>query len=124
MVILSNDNLQVVSLDGKTIRQLLNIKDIGLANDGVELRFSPDSKCLAFVGYIGDNDHSLIITYSMETGKVNRLCDENLNDGKYGLLWSHDGKWISYLTYEEVKVRPEGSLWEADFDEVIDKLTK
>ena len=41
---------------------------------------------------------------------------------KYSMYWSPDGKWISYLTEESVKVRPEGILWEADFNEVIEKL--
>lgn len=124
IAIFSNNNLQVISLDGQKIRQLLNIKDIGLANDGIEARFSPDGKYLAFIGNIGDNDHSLIVNYSMETGKVTRLADENLNDFKYGLDWSPDGKWLSYLGYENVKVRSEGSLWEADFKEIKEKLAK
>lgn len=124
IAILSNNNLEIISLDGQKIRHLLNIKDIGLANDGIEVRFSQDAKYLAFIGYIGDNDHSLIVTYSMETGKVTRLADENLNDFKYGLDWSPDGKWLSYLGYENVKVRSEGSLWEASFEEIKEKLAK
>ena len=35
---------------------------------------------------------------------------------------SPDGKWLSYLTYEEFKVRPESTLWEADFEEILEKL--
>ena len=124
IVLLSNNNLQVISLDEQKTKQLLNIKDIGLSNDGINVKLSPDGKYLAFIGYIGDNDHCLIITYSMETGKITRLADENILDNKYGLVWSPDGKWLSYLTYEEVKVRPEGSLWEADFEEIKEKLTK
>jgi Tol biopolymer transport system component len=124
IAIFSNNNLQVISLDGQKIRQLLNIKDIGLANDGISAKFSPDGKYFAFIGYIGDNDHSLIVNYSMETGKVTRLADENLNDFKYGLDWSPDSKWLSYLTEESAKVRPEGTLWEADFDEIKEKIVK
>lgn len=124
LALLSNNKLQVISLDGQKTKQLLNIKDIGLANDGMDAQFSPDGKHLAFIGYIGDNDHCLIITYSMETGKITRLADENLEEIKYGLVWSPDSKWLSYLTYEDVKVRPEGSLWEADFGEFLEKLAK
>jgi Tol biopolymer transport system component/TolA-binding protein len=124
IALLSNKNLQVISLDGQKTKQILNIKDIGLSNDGINVRLSPDGKYLAFTGYIGDNDHSLIVNYSMETGKITRLADENLSDNKYGLVWSPDGKWLSYLTYEEEKVRPEGSLWDADFEEIKEKLTK
>jgi len=124
IALLSNNDLAIISLDGQNTKHLLNIKDIGLANDGIETRFSPDGKYLAFIGYIGDNDHCLIITYSMETGKITRLADENIVDNKYGLVWSPDGKWLSYLTCESVKVRPEGSLWEADFEEIKEKLVK
>jgi len=121
---LSNNDLAVISLDGQRTKHLLNIKDIGLANDGINVQVSPDGNYLAFIGYIGDNDHCLIITYSMETGKITRLADENIVDNKYGLVWSPDGKWLSYLTYEVEKVHPEGSLWEADFNEIIEKITK
>jgi len=124
LVLLSNNNLKIISPDGPKTKHLLNIKDIGLSNDGINIQVSPDGKYLAFIGYLGDNDHCLIITYSMETGKVTRLADENIVDNKYGLVWSPDGKWLSYLTYEEEKVRPEGSLWEADFEEVLEKLAK
>jgi len=43
----------------------------------------------------------------METGKITRLGEENLNDNKYSLSWSPDGKMLSYITYEALKVRPE-----------------
>jgi Tol biopolymer transport system component len=124
IALFSKNNLQVISLDGQKTRQILNIKDIGLANNEISIQVSPDGKSLAFIGYIADNDHSLIITYSMETGKITRLADENLEDGKYLLKWSNDSKWLSFLTYEQVKVRPEGSLWEADFDEIKEKIVK
>jgi WD40 repeat protein len=124
IAIFSNNDLQVISLDGQKTRHLLNIKEIGLANDGIAAKFSPDGKYLAFIGYIGDNDHCLIVTYSMETGKITRLADENIIDNKYGLVWSPDGKWLSYLGYENVKVRSEGSLWEADFNEIVEKISK
>ena len=60
----------------------------------------------------------------METGKITRLTDENLEDFKYGLVWSPDGKWIAYSVDRSVKVRPESTMWEADFNEVIEKLAK
>lgn len=48
--------------------------------------------------------------------------DKNKNN--YGLLWSPDGKWLSYFTHEDEKVRPEGVLWKADLEEVKEKLLK
>ena len=113
--------MQEVTLDGKILQHILNIEDLGLEiTDSPCL--SPDGKHLAFVGY-EDGDKSLIIKYSLESKEIARLGQDNLSDYKYGLVWSPDGKWLSYLTYEEIKVRPEGSLWEADFEEVKQKLT-
>jgi len=39
-----------------------------------------------------------------------------------GVQSSPDGKWISYDSEEEVKTRSEGSIWEADFEEISNKL--
>ncbi len=37
---------------------------------------------------------------------------------------SPDGKWICYCYYEIGKVRPESTMWEADFEEILEKLQK
>jgi len=127
MTILSNNVLQVVSLDGQKIKSFINIKDLGLSDISMP-HFSPDGQHFALIGYfgenLGDNDKTLIILYNMVTAKVTRLAQENLDDFKYSLELSPDGKWISYLTEEFVKVRPEGTLWEADFEEIKEKLTE
>lgn len=125
LTILSNNVLQVVSLDGQKIRSFINIKDLGLSDIDMP-HFSPDGQHFALIGYfgenLGDNDKTLIILYNMETAKITRLAQENLDDFKYSLELSPDGKWISYLTEEFVKVRPEGTLWEASFEEIKEKL--
>ena len=121
IALLSNNELQVVSLDGQKIKQIANIKDLGLDNISSP-QFSHDGKYMAFIGNYGDK--SFIIMYSIETTKITRLAQENLDDFKYSLSWSPDGEWLSYLTEEGVKVRPEGSLWEADFEEIKEKLAK
>ena len=118
----SNGELQIVSLTGTKLQHIANKKDWGLVDNRIEPQYSPDGKYLAFISNNGDN--SFIIIYSFETKQITRLGDDNLEDYKYGLLWSPDGKWLSYLTEEGVKVRPEGVLWEADFEEVKEKLLK
>jgi len=123
IALLSNNELQVVSLEGKKMKHIVNIKDLGLDNID-RPQFSKDGKQLAFIGYFGNNDKSVIIKYSMETAKITRLGQENLDDLKYLLDCSPDGEWLSYLTEEDSKVRPESSLWEADFDEIKEKLAK
>lgn len=120
IILITDHELQLVSLDGKILQHILNLKDLGIdMTDSPCL--SPDGNHFAFVGY-EDGDKSLIIKYSFDSKKITRLAYENPNDTKYGLTWSPDGKWISYHTYEAIKVRPEGSLWEADFEEVKQRL--
>jgi uncharacterized protein (TIGR02145 family) len=41
---------------------------------------------------------------------------------KYGFIWSPDSKWVSYYTYDPKKVRPEGTLWEADLTDFMKKI--
>jgi Tol biopolymer transport system component len=123
IILFSNSELQRISLDGTLLEDLLNIKNLGL--DVVDSPcLSPDGKSLAFVGYESyeSGERSMIIKYSFDSKEITRLATDDPYDYKYSLSWSPDGKWISYLTYEEIKVRPEGYLWEADFEEIIKKL--
>jgi len=120
ITIFTENELQVISLDGKILEHILNFKDRGIDSYDSPC-LSPDGKHFAFVGY-ENGEESLIIMYSFDSKKITRLAYDNLNDYKYGLNWSPDGKWLSYNTYEGVKVRPEGSLWEADFEEIKQKL--
>ncbi len=119
IVILSRDEIQIISLDGKKLKRVAGNQDLGMDQFNAP-RYSPDGKHLALIGY--DDDNSLIFLYSFATAKITRLADDNLNDYKYSLNWSPDGRWISYLTEEDVKVRPEGALWEADFEDIIEKI--
>ena len=122
IILFSDGDLLRISLDGTLLEHILNIKDLGIGICESPC-LSPDGKHLAFIGYeSGDRDRSLIIKYSFNSKKITRLAEDDPYDYKYSLSWSPDGKWISYLTYEEIKVRPEGYFWEADFEEVKEKL--
>ena len=58
----------------------------------------------------------------MAGGKANEIATDD-NSWKYSLDWSPDSKWISYSSDESVKTRPEGTMWEADFEEILEKLS-
>ena len=120
ITIISNNKLILVSLDGEKIKSIDIPKESGTERSS-DLQYSPDGKHLAFI-INKEDESSYIITYSFEDDGFTRLAFEVLDDCKYGLSWSPDGKWLSYLTYEEEKVRSEGTLWEADFEEVKEKL--
>ena len=83
--------------------------------------WSPNGKHLAFIGYKKEVEKPLVFTIPSVGGKVTELAPDD-NSYKYLLRWSPDGKWISYISEETVKVRPEGTMWEADFEEVVEKL--
>ena len=38
--------------------------------------------------------------------------------------WSPDGKWISYNSDGMVKTRTEGTMWDADFQEIVKKASR
>lgn len=122
LALISKDELKIVSLNGDTENHFARLSDLEL-DDTSAPRYSPDGKQLAFIGYYEGNDKSVICVHTIESGQTIKIADENVDDFKYELRWSPDGKWISYLTEEGIKVRPEGALWEADFNEVIEKLT-
>ncbi len=57
-----------------------------------------------------------------EGGKVMGLA---VDEGTYdGISWSPDGKWISYDCAGSVKMRPEATMWAADFEEIVKKASR
>jgi len=112
--------IYVMSIDGSNINQVFDQSDHGLI-DLSSAQWSPDGKKLAFLGSDKETEETHLFMIPSDGGKIKMLAPED-NSYKYSLRWSPDGKWLSYLTEESVKVRPEGTMWEADFEEVIDKL--
>ena len=120
IVLLSGNALNVVSNDGTLLKNITDINEQELTVIS-DLQYSPDEKYLGFIGYNKDED-AIVYLYDFEENKFSELAFDVVNDYKYALRWSPDGKWLSYLTYEQEKVRPEGVLWEADFEEVKAKI--
>jgi Tol biopolymer transport system component/tetratricopeptide (TPR) repeat protein len=118
--VLLEDNISIVDLDGQIKRQIIELKELDL-DDTSSPRWSSDGQHLAFIGYKRGVEKSCLFKIPAKGGTVTELVPED-NSFKYSMHWSPDGKWISYLTEEAVKVRPEGILWEADFEEVYEKL--
>ncbi|RLD88092.1 MAG: hypothetical protein DRJ29_17585 [Bacteroidetes bacterium] len=119
VAILSNGEISVISLTGEKLRHIVALKDLGL-DDSSSPKYSPDGKQIAFFGNSGTK--SIIYLYSLEDEKFTRLAEENPDTPKYALEWSPDGKWLSYQTSEEEKIRPESTMWEVDFEEIKQKL--
>jgi Tol biopolymer transport system component len=111
--------------DGKT-RQVLDLNEQPM-DQAYGIRWSPDGRNLGLLGWknAGDPTNQILIVPA-EGGKVTGLAAYNGGgsiDLYVGMSWSPDGKWISYTFEGMVKIRPEGAIWEADFEEILGKLS-
>jgi len=126
--ILSNDEIKIISRNGATSNQILNFKFLELINS-YNLTWSPDGEYLAFVGHKETDDPDSpefkcnIYIIPAKGGKPILVAQDD-DDYKFGISWSPDGKWIAYGPEKPVKVRPESTIWEADFEEIKEKLLR
>jgi Tol biopolymer transport system component/TolA-binding protein len=131
MAFTAGEHLKIVPLDESGSGRILNLEELDLIEFG-ELAWSPDGENLAFIGIkerpVGPVSSSYerrcqIYNISMTGGPPTRVAP-NDNDWKDELSWSPDGNWIAYSPSKPVKVRPESTIWEADFEEIIEKLSE
>ena len=122
LVIQSEGMISIVSVaDGET-QQIAKLKDLGLERI-FYFSWSPDGKYIACVGkHIEKGDAGPIFIIPVEGGKTTTLAT-NDDSCKYLVHWSPDGRWISYNSEGPAKVRPEGTMWEADFEEILKKAS-
>ena len=124
--ILSDGKINIISLNGSTSNKILEFKDLQLSRC-YNLTWSPDGNNLAFIGIKETDDPdfpdgiSHIYIIPAKGGKPISVAQDDDED-KDELSWSPDGKWIGYSPMKSVKIRPESTVWEADFEEVVEKL--
>lgn len=113
--------ISIISVTGARARSICNLKDHDI-DDAWGLYWNVYDNNLVFIGRKFQTDEgSSIFTIPANGGKLTEITTGDYSD-KYDFNLSHDGKWISYYGEGPVKMRPEGSLWEADFEEVVEKL--
>ena len=125
LTIVSNGWISTVPIAGGQTQQIAELKDLPLKSVYC-LRWSPDGKSIACVGNQAESwsyRSSSIFVIPAEGGKATTLVT-NDTSYKYLLHWSPDGKWISYNSEGPVKVRPEGAMWEADFEEIVKNASR
>ncbi|HDT13137.1 MAG TPA: hypothetical protein ENO03_02145, partial [Candidatus Aminicenantes bacterium] len=116
--------IKIIPLDEKGSTRIL---DIGESQGWGYLAWSPDGRNLAFIQMKKTDDPESypdgrchIYKISRDGGKPVRVAsDDDYQKGE--LSWSPDGKWIAYSVDRSVKVRPESTIWAADFEEVLKK---
>jgi len=123
LVIQSEGMISVVSVADGGTQQIAKMKDLSLERI-FYFSWSPDGKYIACVGkHIEKGDAGSIFIIPIEGGKATTLVN-NDTSYKYLLHWSPDGRWISYNSEGPVKVRPEGTMWAADFEEILKKASR
>jgi len=123
LAIISEGSILIVTTANGKTRQVAELKDIGL-DQVFNLRWSPDGKTIACVGNHIEKGHAGPIVLVPAAGGKSTILVADDDSWKYSLSWSPDGKWITYDSQGSVKVRPEGTMWEADFDEILNKVSR
>jgi Tol biopolymer transport system component len=115
LAIVSKGKLSIVPISGGKYREVFDLENFGI--EGVlALSWLPDGKRFAFIGEKEDKCRMFLV--SEKGGKVIELAVDD-NNWKDWLYPSPDGKWISYDSEGEVKVRSEGTIWEVNVEELI-----
>ena len=118
--------LAISITDGK-IQQVLDLNEQPM-DQAWGLSWSPDGHNLGLAGWNSTNDPKCqLLIVPAEGGKITGLAANNRGgsiDLYDGASWSPDGKWISYTFEGMIKTRPETVIWEADFEEIVEKASR
>ena len=122
VVLFQNDKLIIRNIFTDEIRVILDLNTHWL-NDIGNYSWSPDGKYLVIDGVerTASKEKYHLLKIPVDGGKLTELATDDLSF-KYDISWSPDGKWICYCYMEMEKARPESTLWEADFEEIVGKL--
>ena len=129
VAVLTDQQIKIIPVNNANPGKVLDISDLELKGS-LDLHWSPDGKSLAFIGRKEVEDKAnfpdgkyLIYSIPLDGGPPIRIApdDDNL---KYFLSWSPDSKWLAFSPENSIKIRPESTIWEADFNEILEKLSK
>ncbi len=113
--------ISIIPATGGKARPIFDLKDYDI-DKAWELYWNADDNNIVFIGNrIQQEEWTSIFTISDKGENFTEITTGD-HDLKYIFNFSPDRKWISYYGEGSIKMRPEGSLWEADFEEVLAKL--
>jgi Tol biopolymer transport system component len=123
IAVISNGAISAISIASGKAREILDLKDQGFVDNAASgLSWLPDGKHLAFISH-KEREETQIFMVPVEGGEVTELAADD-DSSKDWLYPSPDGKWISYDAEGDVKTRSQGTVWEADFDEILAKVSR
>jgi len=127
--VLSDDQIKIIPIDKNKASQVLDISGLKLRQCNYPT-WSPDGKNIAFIGMKETDDPNsfpdgkyYIYNCPVDGSKPVRVAPDDYHT-KYELSWSPDGKWIAYSVDKSVKISPESTIWEADYEEIMNTLAK
>jgi Tol biopolymer transport system component len=125
LAVISEGKILAIPISGGKIREIFDLEEFHIKRAG-GLSWMPDGKHFVFIGEkekeYGIRDRIYLV--SEKGDKVIELAADDYNWGKDWLYPSPDGKWISYDSEGDVKVRSEGSIWEVEVEELVREKKK
>jgi Tol biopolymer transport system component len=119
LAVISEGEIAVTPISGGKTREIFDLKEFQIKRVQ-SLSWLPDGKHFAFIGEkekeYGGRNRIYLVSENGDT--ITELASDD-NNWKDWLYPSPDGKWISYDSEGEVKVRSEGTLWEVKVEELI-----
>jgi Tol biopolymer transport system component len=122
LAILSEGKILIYSISSEQVREITDLwRQLNIKRCQV-MCLMPDGRHFAIIGETeeeyGSRNRIYLISVKGDTVTELGADDEGWKDWMYP---SPDGKWISYDSEEDVKVRSEGSFWEVEVDDIIKK---
>jgi Tol biopolymer transport system component len=120
LAVISDGKILVIPISGGKTREIFDLEEFGIKRV-ISLSWLPDGKHFAFIGE--KEKECRVFLVSAKGEKVIELAADD-NNWKDWLYPSPDGKWISYDSEGDVKVRSEGSIWEVEVEELVREKKK
>jgi Tol biopolymer transport system component len=126
IAVISQGIISAISIAGGKTRQIVDLKHQEFfVEDGIRsawgLSWHPGGKYITFISQKERVVNDGIFMVPANGGKITELVTDDPGE-KYLLYPSPDGKWISYNSDGFVKTRSEGTIWEAEFEQILGKI--
>jgi Tol biopolymer transport system component len=114
--------ISIIPTSGGKARPIFDLKAHDI-DEAWGLNWIANGNKIVFIGNrIRQEGWTSIFTLSANGENFTEITTDD-HSLKYIYYFSPDGKWISYYGEGSIKMRPEASLWEADFEKIVAKLS-